>query len=40
MDENALNYAKHTIALNLEAEDAQHGIKAFLEKKTPKWRNR
>lgn len=40
MDDNAMNYAKHTIAMNLEAEDAQHGIKAFLEKKTPEWKNR
>ena len=40
MDNNAMHYAKHTIALNLEAEDAQHGIRAFLEKKTPEWKNR
>jgi enoyl-CoA hydratase/carnithine racemase len=39
-DDQALHYAKHTITLNLEAEDAQNGIKAFLEKKTPQWKNR
>ncbi|MFC1858138.1 enoyl-CoA hydratase [Thermodesulfobacteriota bacterium] len=40
LDGDALNYATHTIALNLLAEDAQNGIKAFLEKKTPEWKNR
>lgn len=39
-DNDALNYAKHTIALNLDAEDAQHGIACFLDKKTPSWKNR
>lgn len=40
-DDKALHFAKHTIALNNLAEDAQIGIKAFL-KKTPdvEWRNR
>jgi enoyl-CoA hydratase/carnithine racemase len=38
-DADALNYAKHTIALNLTANDAQHGIACFLEKKAPTWRN-
>ena len=35
-----MNYAKHTIAMNLTAEDAQNGIAAFIEKKTPVWKNR
>jgi enoyl-CoA hydratase/carnithine racemase len=39
-DDDAMNYAKHTIALNLGAEDAQHGIACFLDKKTPTWKNR
>lgn len=39
-DEKALHYAKHTIALNLLAEDAREGIRAFLEKRPPVWRNR
>lgn len=39
-DDQAADYAKHTITMNLGAEDAQHGIKAFLEKKKPQWKNR
>ena len=39
-DDPAMNYAKHTIAMNLTAEDAQNGIAAFIEKKTPVWKNR
>ena len=39
-DDAAMNYAKHTIAMNLTAEDAQNGITAFIEKKTPVWKNR
>jgi enoyl-CoA hydratase/carnithine racemase len=39
-DTKAFKYAKHTIALNNMAEDAQNGICAFLEKKTPEWKNR
>ena len=39
-DQKAMHLATHTIALNLGAEDAQVGIKAFLEKKTPIWKNR
>ena len=39
-DDTALDYATRTIAMNLAAEDAQGGIRAFLEKKTPKWQNR
>ena len=34
-DNNAMHYAKHTIAMNLSAKDAQHGIDSFLNKKTP-----
>ncbi len=39
-DDAAMNYARHTIAMNLTAEDAQNGISAFIEKKTPVWKNR
>ena len=39
-DAQALHYAKHTIVMNNMAEDAQNGIKAFLEKRTPEWKNR
>ncbi|MEA2108540.1 MAG: enoyl-CoA hydratase [Pseudomonadota bacterium] len=39
-DEKALHYAKHTIALNNLAEDAQTGIKAFLNQTTAQWQNR
>ncbi len=39
-DAQALHYAKHTIVMNNMAEDAQNGIKAFLEKKPPEWKNR
>ncbi len=39
-DDAALDYAKHTITMNLTAEDAQNGIAAFIEKKTPVWNNR
>jgi len=39
-DDAALDFAKHTIAMNLTAEDAQNGIAAFIEKKTPVWNNR
>jgi len=39
-DDHAFQYAKHTITMNLEAEDAQNGIRAFVEKKTPHWKNR
>ena len=39
-DSNAMHYAKHTISMNLEAVDAQNGINAFLNKKTPSWQNR
>lgn len=39
-DAQALHYAKHTIVMNNTAEDAQNGIKAFLEKRPPEWKNR
>lgn len=39
-DDAAMNYAKHTITMNLTAEDAQNGIAAFIEKKPPVWKNR
>ena len=39
-DANAMHYAKHTITMNLSAEDAQIGIDAFLNKSTPVWKNR
>jgi len=39
-DSSAMHYAKHTITMNLGAEDAQTGIRAFLEKKPSVWKNR
>jgi enoyl-CoA hydratase/carnithine racemase len=39
-DAQALHYAKHTIVMNNMAEDAQSGIKAFLERREPEWKNR
>jgi len=39
-DVDALHYAKNTIAMNCMAEDAQNGIKAFLDKETPEWKDR
>lgn len=39
-DDKAFHYAKHTIVMNNMAEDAQNGIKAFLEKKSTEWKNR
>ena len=39
-DSAAMHYAKHTITMNLSADDAQGGIGAFLKKETPVWKNR
>ena len=39
-DIHAMDFAKHTITMNLTAEDAQNGIAAFIEKKPPVWNNR
>ncbi|MGD9505586.1 MAG: enoyl-CoA hydratase [Syntrophobacteraceae bacterium] len=40
MDElSAYRYAKEVISHNCEADDAQEGIAAFLEKREPKWRH-
>ena len=39
-DSNAMHYAKHTITMNLGAEDAQGGIEAFLNKVAPVWKDR
>jgi enoyl-CoA hydratase/carnithine racemase len=36
----AYQYANEVITLNLIAEDAQEGIKAFLGKKKPEWKGR
>lgn len=39
-DAQAFHYAKNTIVMNNLSEDAQNGIKAFLNKQTPEWKNR
>ena len=39
-DSSAYNYAKEEISINCLAEDAQDGMKAFLDKRKPKWKNR
>ena len=39
-DNDAMDFAKQTMTMNLGAEDAQEGIKAFMEKRAPTWKNR
>jgi enoyl-CoA hydratase/carnithine racemase len=39
-DAQAFHYAKHTIVMNNTSDDAQNGIKAFLNKTTTEWKNR
>ena len=39
-DNDAMDFAKQTMIMNLGAEDAQIGIEAFIDKKTPVWRNK
>jgi len=36
---SAYDYATHAIAMNCLGEDAQEGIRAFLEKRMPVWKN-
>ena len=38
-EKSAYDYAKEVIAQNCLDEDAQEGMKAFLEKRKPKWKN-
>lgn len=39
-DAQAFHFAKNTIVMNNMSEDAQAGIKAFLQKTTPEWKDR
>lgn len=39
-DHRALRFATQTMVMNNTAEDAQSGIKAFLNKETPEWKQR
>jgi enoyl-CoA hydratase/carnithine racemase len=39
-EKSAYAYAKEVIAMNCRAEDAAEGMKAFVEKRKPQWRDR
>jgi enoyl-CoA hydratase/carnithine racemase len=39
-DSDAMDFAKQTMTMNLVAEDAQGGIKAFMNKEKPNWKNK
>ena len=39
-EKSAYDFAKETMVLNCEADDAQEGMLAFLEKRKPKWQDR
>lgn len=39
-DQMAMQYATQTMAMSMMAEDAQNGMRAFIEKGTPEWKNR
>jgi len=39
-DSDAMDFAKQTMTMNLVAEDAQNGIKAFMNKEKPVWKDR
>lgn len=39
-DNDAMDFAKQTMTMNLGTEDAQEGIRAFLNKEKPIWKNR
>ena len=39
-DNDAMDFAKQTMTMNLVAEDAQNGIQAFLNKEKPTWKNK
>jgi enoyl-CoA hydratase/carnithine racemase len=39
-DSDAMDFAKQTMTMNLVAEDAQNGIKAFMNKEKPNWKNK